>query len=228
MFCRRSSLLLLTLVVGLVWVGSAAASCNPNRSNKTADVRAGWSRSPGPGGSCITGTFASFNAYFPYITGISTSSGAFVELYDASTSGQFAAEGYEDNTDVGKVFWMEDYGRGFFRTFLGPAPGTSHSYEIVRSGGAFHFYIDNSDYYDESDTIYQGCSTEQGAFLNNELNQMVGGYNAKLSFTASQFLNSLGWHYTNGTTFIQGNINFYGVEGDSTSLFKTWDWACAT
>jgi len=229
---RRIALFVIALAAGLAWVASAAAMCNPNRLAQPVSASAGIRKTPTSGsGICFDGTLASIPTYQPFLDyNYLGASGALVELYDPSSS-DFGAMGYQWDTQHENTFWMET-GRDDTEDFFGASnPGVSHTYKVDWINYNFHFFLDGTIHLTYYDPYYNGCSILQGASLNQQRFQMIGGYYNPEYFTASQerHADNGQWYYTDPpNTFVQGNTNYYAASVESSSSFATWDKACAS
>lgn len=226
MLRRGTGVTVLLLLTALGWAASAAASCNPGRvGGQVVDYESGWRKTPSAG-TCFSGSLAYISVYHPY-TEYGSSSAA-VELYDAGT-GSYGAVGWEQNQTLGFVGFDEvNVVNGHFFTDTWGGPTGDPSFKITFSGGYFHTFENDSNYYNYSEPAYEGCSIKQDGFVNDATNQMPGAIEVPVQFTHSEIQHSSDgeWYYTDASTYIIGPGGWYATDKISSTEDEIWDQAC--
>ncbi len=218
----------LFIVAILVSAGSAAASCNPGRSNSSVSNQAGWLKGP-PSGVCYDGSLANILVYSPYVA--ATDVTAWAMLYNNAT-GSYGQVGWLQQTSARYNFTESSTAGGGFHQLLlsGSSIGSSPAYKVTFSSDAFHFFIDGINVNTNYNTGYTGCYFAQAGEVTNSANQMPGGYNNHDTFTSGQVRRSDtgGWNYADATAYVQGPSSWYASSKVSSTEVDIWDKACAS
>jgi hypothetical protein len=225
---RRAVLVGGLLLTTLALAGTAAASCNPGRSNASGNWHDGWDVSP-PTGTCLNGSSAYILVYSAYVAADDDS--AWAMQFNAATL-KYGQVGWIQQANGSRYDFTESstVNGGFQQRLLSASSiGSAPQYKVTFSGNAFHYFIDGTNVDTDANTGYTGCWAEQEGEVRNSANQMPGGYNSHVSFTTAQVrrADTQAWFNADGT-LTSDNDSWYGHSKVSSSQLDIWDKACAS
>jgi hypothetical protein len=197
---RRLSIVTLAfLAISAVSWAAEAGACNPGRTpNSTYSYFDGWRTYTNAGQGCLTGSLADIQVKNPYVeTGKSS---AWTALFN-NVSGEIGQVGWLNTTPNYTRFNFAEFAVGTtihdFKEWVADPVGSSPEYKVTYSSGYFHLFENGTNYYNFSDSTYQGCWAEQAAEVQNWNSQMPGVASDHEQMIGSKILGVSGWVTTN-------------------------------
>lgn len=217
------------VAAALAFAGVAAASCNPGRSASSGSWHVGWSVAP-PSGTCIDGSEANILVYSPYVySGAANDTSGWTMLVNGLTA-SYGQVGYQKR-DSGTMYNFTESstsGGGFQqKLFTVSGVGTSPQYKITFSSNAFHYFVNGSNIWTDSNTNYGGCKAEQEGEIGNSASQMLGGSQNNVVYSSAEVrrADTEAWYNANGS-FVNEESSWFDYSPISSSSFSIWDKAC--
>lgn len=227
----RAAVLAICVAAALAFAGAAAASCNPGRTASSGNWHVGWTINP-PSGTCINGSEANVLVYSPYVySGATNDTSGWTMLVNGLTA-SYGQIGYQKkNTGTMYNFTESDTSGGGFIQHLMTASGvgTTPQYEITFSSNAFHYFVNGSNVWTDSNTNYGGCLAEQYGEISNSASQMLGGSQNNVVFSSAEVrrADTGAWYNSNGS-FVNEETSWFNYSPISSSSFSIWDKACVS
>lgn len=232
---KRAALLIVASLAGLTWAATAAASCMPRSPGSLTRgySQDGWAVGPFDGEVCLNGSRVNVENHSPYVYSGSTSS-EWTALYN-NTDGGYGQIGSEkqgsgvrfdfyqvNDTDTGHMPVEKDW--------AADPVGSDPQYEITYSAGAFHVFVNGTNYYNPASPTYSGCSAEQAGEIHNRADQMYGEVSNHDPFTHASVrkASNNSWFNTVYWDPYNDNVSWFGDSESGTpwTTIQIWDKDC--